>query len=452
MIAADDLCPEDVLAAAASRALAPEALRLAFAKAAPDLGVARVSIDRAKYKPGDKVLLSVRLHLEDEAPRLFALRVLAPGKARARYRRACAETSVPDGVLLLEDLDAVAWAFPHDLKVKTLSYLADPKLFEQFVLPELTQRVAPGASVEAWSSEIAHYAAEQSCTMRVGLGLLLPNGVRIQRTVYGKCHAEGETGQAAYALAQIEAWLGEKPTPPFAVAPIILEQRAYGIQWQCAAIGAPVEPRAFFTGGGGLLARIGAAVASLHRTPNCTALPTRFPDLVQLRRRLAVATALPTTARHQLEELLTQLARTAPHAPRQVECSLAHGDLHPKNIFDDGDLISFIDFDAAHLAPPEHDVASFAAALIYHGALEGLHDDAIATLIERWEAAYGAGASRHLDKSRLAWLTAYCLLDERVYRCLTRLKPGRREIAHRLLDWASVAVHQKRPLRSVRRG
>lgn len=451
MSVAAGLCPDDVLTAAALRALAPGALGHAFAKAAPGLRIAGASIERTKYKPSDKVLLSVRLHLHDEIDRLFAVRVMAPGKAPARYRRACAETSVAGSVLLLEDVEAVAWAFPHDLKVKTLPYLADPELFQQFVLPDLAQRAAPGASVEAWSSEIAHYAAEQSCAMRVGLRLCLPNGKRVERTFYGKCHAEGETGQAALALGQIEAWLCAARKPSFGVAAIILEQRQYAIQWQDAATGAPIEPGKLFTGNGELLARIGAAVAQLHQAPLSASLFACAPDLVKLRRRLAVAAALPMAARRDIEMLLARLGRTAPRPPLQDELCVTHGDLHPKNIFDDGARVTFIDFDAAHLAPAEQDVASFSAALIYHGALEGLQDDVIATLIERWQAAYEAAACKPLNTDRLAWLTAFCLLDERLYRCLTRLKPGRREIADRLLVWANKAMREDRPQRRVHR-
>jgi Ser/Thr protein kinase RdoA (MazF antagonist) len=435
MIAAADLCPGDPLAPALLRALDPAALRDAFATVLPHQRIAGASIARAKYKPGDKALLSVRVQGSEE-DRLFAVRVLPPGRARARYARAAAANSE---VLLLESLDAVAWAFPGDLKIKMLPYLADANLFERFVLPELAQAAAPNGTVETWSSEIAHYAAEQSCTMRVDLRIRTADGGVSARTVYGKCHAHGESGEAAAALRQIEASLCSAPAPRFGVARIILEQERYGIQWQEAASGAAIPAAALLAGAGDLMARVGAAVAALHRTPFRSDLPAGPPDLARLARRLAIATALPAPERLRLKALLALLQRTA---PRAAELRLAHGDLHPKNIFDDGRRITFIDFDAAHLTPPEHDVASFSAALIYHGALDGLCDTAIAAAIERWQGAYERAAPAPLNQQRLAWLTAYCLLDERLYRCLTRLKPGRREIAGRLLAWADRALRK----------
>jgi aminoglycoside phosphotransferase len=443
MIAATDLCPGDPLAPALLRAMDPATLRNAFAKASPSWRIAGASIARAKYKPCDKALLSVQVRRSDEdADRLFAVRVLPPGRARARYARARAEAATAHGeVLLLDGLDAVAWAFPHDLKIKTLPYLADADLFARAVLPELALAAAPNGTVESWSSEVAHYAAEQSCTMRVELRIRTADGAIAERTVYGKCHADGESGVAALALRQIEASLNHAPAPQFAVARIILEQARYGIQWQAAAPGAPILTTALLAGARGLTARVGAAVAALHRIPGPSDWTAQPADLARLARRLAIAAALPTPARRHLRALLALLERSAPRAPHARELCLVHGDLHPKNIFDDGERITFIDFDAAHLAPAEQDVASFSAALIYHGALDGLGDDALAAAIERWQAAYAAAAPTPLNQQRLAWLTAYCLLDERLYRCLTRLKPGRREIAGRLLGWADRALN-----------
>jgi thiamine kinase-like enzyme len=126
---------------------------------------------------------------------------------------------------------------------------------------------------------------------------------------------------------------------------------------------------------------------------------------------------------------------------------LCHGDLHAKNMFDDGARIHFIDFDAALMAPPEHDAASLSAALMYFGALEGYDDCAAADAFARWRSAYELAGGR-LNEERLAWLSVYCLLDERLYRCLTRLKPGRREVAESLVAQAE-RITQHRSARDV---
>ncbi len=108
---------------------------------------------------------------------------------------------------------------------------------------------------------------------------------------------------------------------------------------------------------------------------------------------------------------------------------------------------TFIDFDAVQMAPPEHDAASFSAALMYFAALEGLDDYAAAAAFSRWRIAYESAGGR-LNEERLGWLTVYCLLDERLYRCMTRLKPGRREIAGVLVAKAE-RITQRRSARDV---
>lgn len=435
MITASDLCPGDCLTPALLTAMDPVSLRDAFQAALPLKHVEAAVIERAKYKPGAKALLSARVRVAGETiEKLYALRVLPPGKGRARYERALGETGGA-GVLLLEGIDAVAWAFPADLRIGGLAYLADPKLFEQATLPELARALAPGGSIEAWSSEVVHYAAEQSCTMRVRLSGQLASGEAFGRTIYGKCHADGESGRAVQALDNIEAALANERERAFGIARVILEQPQLGIQWQEAAPGVQLEMAGFFDSALGQAERVGAAVAGLHGLPVKLDAPPVAPDLDRLKRRLAIAAVLPAAVRARVAALLVWLARRAPPRPHSSALRLCHGDLHAKNMFDDGARIHFIDFDAVHMAPPEHDAASLRAALMYFAALQELGDSAAAASFTRWRSSYESAGGR-LNEERLAWLSVYCLLDERLYRCLTRLKPGRREIAELLVSKA----------------
>ncbi len=270
MITAADLCPGEILAPALLKAMDPAALRNAFQAAMPNACVEAAAVERAKYKPGTKALLSARVRFASEsAEKLFALRVLPPGKARARYQRAVAEAG-GDDVLLLEEIGAVAWAFPADLRIGGLVQLADPLLFEQATLPELARTIAPGGAIEAWSSEVVHYAAEQSCTMRVRLSGRLASGEAFTRTVYGKCHAEGEGGLAVQALNAIEVALDRERMRSLGVAKMILKQPQFGIQWQEAAPGVQLDMAGFFDSALGQADRVGAAVAGLHRLPVAT--------------------------------------------------------------------------------------------------------------------------------------------------------------------------------------
>jgi hypothetical protein len=442
MITAADLCTGDPLAPALLQAMDPAALREAFQAAMPRACVETAEIERAKYKPGAKALLSARVRLAGEsAARLFAVRVLPPGKAHARYQRAIEETG-PGEVLLLERIGAIAWAFPADLRITGLRYLADANLFEHATLPELAQAIAPGGAVETWSSEIAHYAAEQSCTVRVRLSGRLASGESFARILYGKCHATGESGGAVQALAEIGAALDRERMPTCGIARVILEQPQFGIQWQESAPGVQLEMAGLFDSASGLDERVGAAVAGLHGIPVKFDAPPAAPDLAKLEQRLAIAAVLPAAVRARVQALQSWLARRAPSRPHHAGLRLCHGDLHAKNMFDDGVRIHFIDFDAVHMAPPEHDAASLSAAMTYWAALQGLPYDAAAAAFARWRCGYESAGGR-LNEERLAWLSVYCLLDERLYRCLTRLKPGRRAIAEALVVQAERVVQRR---------
>ena len=445
MISTADLCPGDCLAPALLTAMDPAALREAFQTALPHKRIEAAAVERAKYKPGAKALLSARVSVVGEdAESLYAVRLLPPGKARARFERAVDEGG--DGVLLLEGIGAVAWAFPADLRIGGLAYLADPSRFEQTTLKELARALAPGGAIEAWSSEVVHYAAEQSCTMRVHLSGQLASGEAFARTIYGKCHADGENGRAVQALHAIEAALGSDGGRPFGIARVILEQPQFGIQWQEAAPGVQLEMAGLFDAALGQAERVGAAVAGLHTLPVKLEAPPAAPDLDRLKRRLAIAAVLPAAVQARVAAMLVWLERRAPR-PHRSASRLCHGDLHAKNMFDDGARIHFIDFDAVHMAPPEHDAASLYAALMYFAALEGLGDGAAAAAFARWRFSYELAGGR-LNEERLAWLSVYCLLDERLYRCLTRLKPGRREIAELLVSKAEQMI-QRRSARDV---
>lgn len=442
MIGATDLCPDDPLAEGLVAAFDAAQLRDALARARPHWRVQTARIERAKYKPYSKALLSIQAACADGAARRAALRVLPRGQAERQYLRARTRAgSAEAGVFELPGLNAVGWAFPLDYKMPGLPMLADPELFAREALPELVATLAPGAKLERWSAEIAHYAAEQSCTMRVALDLRDAGGETHTRVVYGKHHARDEAGQAHEALEHIASTGAQ----PFGAARIVLQQSRFDLQWQEEAPGQPLTPRLLVQDQANLLPRVAHAVAALHAVPANLRNTSDPVNLALLRRRLTIASALAPDHAARAQAAIDALDRIRP-LPRSAP-RLSHGDLHPKNLFDDGARITFIDFDAARMAPPEHDVASFNAALIYHGALSGLDDAEIARATACWVSAY-EGAAGALDLRMLAWLTAYCLLDERLYRCLTRLKPGRRDTAVRLLNWteeqlALVADHRR---------
>jgi hypothetical protein len=430
MISRFDLCPDDPLAPGLIGAYDEQCLAATLGAAFPSWFVTRAYVKRAKYKPYSKALLSAVAECADSQNRVVALRLLPPEQVSAQYERAISKSRAPQLVAKLPSLGAVGWAFPDDYRMPNLFRLVDLKWLADVVVPDLIRVKDPDASILGWTSELVQYAPEQSCTVRLTIEHASTAGKTSHSIFYGK-HLAADEGEDANAV--LTAILNASPTA-FDIAPIVLQYPEHGVQWQASAAGDTVAAKDFLAPDGTLLVRAARAVAQLHQIPVSSARNADLVDIDRLERRLAVADCMSQHTRGDIAKLVAQLRATEPAA--SLAGRLCHGDLHPKNIFATGDRITLIDFDAARVGPAEYDVASFAAALIYHGAYAGLIDADVWQVVKRWVSAYrSAGGS--LDEDRLNWLMIYCLLDERLYRCLTRLKAGRRETAERLVGLAA---------------
>ena len=425
MITRDELCPGDAMAESLIAAFDPSRLAASLSTALPDWKIASAKIVRAKYKPDRKALLSVVVQCQGGIERRLALRLLPPGQAAAQLERAIASASETARIVGLPQLDAVAWAFPADYRMPGLPRLLDMDWITEHVVPRLTTEALGGPD----ALTVVQYAPEQSCTVRLDLNIHESGGSSKALVFYGKHHAAEEAGDAALVLSTLSA----QARPDFGIAPITLAQPEFGIQWQATAAGMQIQPVTLFDPAGNALRQIAQATAALHATPAPELRRGSVFDFAELDMRLQSARCLPAFAQRELANSVRNLSR-APIESASPLC-LCHGDLHPKNIFIAGDKVTFIDFDAAVLAPPEYDVASFAAALIYHGVQAGIDSSSIEHVVARWKEAYREAGGR-LDHVAVDWLTTYCLLNERVYRCLTRLKPGRRKTAERLVAFA----------------
>ena len=430
MISRLDLCPDDPLAPGLIGAYDEERLAATLGAAFPSWLVTRAYVKRAKYKPYSKALLSAVAECADGQNRVVALRLLPPEQVSAQYERAIRKSHAPQLIAEMPLLGAVGWAFPDDYRLPNLFRLFDREWLADVVVPDLIDAMGRGASILGWTSELVQYAPEQSCTVRLTIDHARTAGKATRATFYGKHLAADEGADANGVLAAIR----DASPSAFDIAPIVLRYPEHRIQWQASAAGDAVAAKDLLASDGTLLARAARAVAQLHQIPVSSPPDSDLVDIDRLERRLAVADCMPRHAREDITGIVAQLRTTEPAT--SLVGRLCHGDLHPKNIFATEDRITLIDFDAARVGPAEYDVASFAAALIYHGAHAGLIDAEIWRVIDRWVSAYrNAGGS--LDQDRLNWLTTYCLLDERLYRCLTRLKAGRRETAERLVGLAS---------------
>lgn len=400
-----------------------------------------IFIERIKYKPGEKAILSLRtsVDLEDRTNRetRIALRIFPEGVAASRFQKAQDQHLQPPifgpPVFYLASLNAVGWSFPNDRKLATLAALSAPAVLNGEVIPAVAHAVDPEARICSSAIEIMHYVPEQACTVRLDLNLE-HNGADIRaHRLFGKVHYDDTGARTFDVMNALSCALGQT-TPDLGLACPLLYHANHRLLWQQSVSGSSLLPEQFFTGDTSLLRRAAAALAALHHI-QLPAIPERRPIslLDRLDERMKVTRSLQAPLQSSVAAILRRL-RTAP--PYEAGMVTLHGDLHPQNMFDDGQRLYLIDFDAATRGMAELDLGSLFAALIYHGALLGIANDTIADRLDMLARSYEERSSRLLDRIALAWATSFCLLNERLYRCLTRLKPGRAAIVTHLISWA----------------
>ena len=114
-----------------------------------------------------------------------------------------------------------------------------------------------------------------------------------------------------------------------------------------------------------------------------------------------------------------------------------HGDLHTNNILVSQTQIHLIDMDGISSGPPLADLGSFLAELIYRGCLNDEPLETMRPLLATVVEAYRQRATWPVADADVAWFTASALIHERALRCVTSLKPGRRETVDNVIDAAS---------------
>lgn len=423
-------------------------LQRAIAAAGADRAQVRdCSIERVKYRPGRNCMLLYRARIEDGgqvSEQYFKACIYGAQELAGRFQAARAIAQVPPrygrAVERVEDLDMVLWAFPNDPKLATLPRLADPEALAEPVQALAVQRFGPAARLESMRLQPAAYFPEHTYTLAVQ-ARICDAGRERPWTLYAKTRVDDRG--CAVLLAMEQLW--DSPARregSLAVARPLAYHADERLLWQEAVPGRPLEHLA---GCGTALVQhmepLGRTLAALHRT--------RVPDLPQLsasdrlgqlqRTVQLLSQACPLLAR-RLSTLLDRLAATLPAAGA---CATLHGDLHMNNVLIGDGGPALIDFDSISGGPAALELGGFVAGLLYRGRLHRTPSAAIAAAICELLAGYrrhGAAPGR----AELAWHTAAALVQERAFRCLTSLKPGRYELVGALvdeaLDWSSDQV------------
>lgn len=375
------------------------------------------AIERVKYRPRRNASISYRLALRDAADGEVTER-----RVSARLREG--------GALQL------AW-WPDDRKLTAPRVLDDGAALAARWLPEVIEALdGPGAGLLAQRVEVVQYVPEQRLTARVALHWQREGALR-RATVYAKASREPDTATAHAILAALQgtpAWRSGRLRTPAALRC----QPQAQLHWQQALPGIALldHPQA-----ARFAAPLGEQLAALHHVP--LDLPRRL-DGAALRARLvevveALALVLPGS-QPDLRRALTALERGLCWLDGQPDATL-HGDLHPRNVLVADDSIALIDLDGARRAPALLELGSWCADGVYRAVLAGAPAQRDAGAWAALLHGYARGGGSVPPAAALAWATAWQLLTQRAWRCVVNLKPGRFEIAPRLIalaaEWAA---------------
>jgi thiamine kinase-like enzyme len=380
------------------------------------LHVEGCEVERIKYRPRRNASISYRLALRDA------------GDGERLERRVAARLR-EGGVLQL------AW-WPHDRKLDAPRMLDDGAALSARWLPEVIEALdGPGAQLRSQRVDVVQYVPEQRLTARVALRWQRDGALR-SATVYAKASREPDGATAHGILAALQAtpaWRAGRLRTPAA----LLWQPQAQLHWQSAAPGIALLDHAQAAR---FAAPLGEQLAALHHAP--VELARRL-DGRALRARLAevgqtLALVLPAS-QGELRRAVDALERGLRWLDGQPDATL-HGDLHPRNVLVNGETLTLIDLDGARRAPALLELGSWCADGVYRAVLAGGPAQRDASAWAALLQGYARGGGSVPAAPALAWATAWQLLTQRAWRCVVNLKPGRFEIAPRLIalaaEWA----------------
>lgn len=424
-----------------------------FGKSGGRLQVSDCQIERIKYKPGRNCLVVYQLVFTDRfsgstVKQRLTARIYEPGGSAARFKRAqtahLIQPPIGPPLLHLPDLDMVVWSFPNDRKLDTLPQLADVDCLRQVILPPLIAAAfGPGWQITSLERTIAHYNPEHTCMIRVSVEMHHKQTGEAQSCVlYGKSYYNGEGAQTYDLMRQL--W--EQQTALRIAQPLAYDARSR-ILWQMGLSGRTLLTYAWddpcFLA---WMRKAGAAVATLHQTKLTFSQDSRCVDWrTQLQAMERLLSQVRPSCGQDVEKVVRHLLNNGTMNNEEMNkeqlrdmepIATLHGDLHLGNFFITGNQVALIDLDNLHLGSPWKDVGSFVAGLLYRGLLLEIPD----TLTHRAIAAFCESYRQHvpwpLPQAALNWYTAAALINERAFRCVTRLKDGRLDIVDRLVELA----------------
>lgn len=399
-----------------------------------------------RYKPRKNCLICYRLTIHDplanqDGVQLLYARIFEKGGSLSRFIKAQTQplTTPKYGrpLYYILELEMVVWAFPNDRKLHGLSRIIDPLCLKEEILPDVIwANFGHGWKISGLTHEVVHYVAEHTCTIRVDLELQnTQTGKGISHVLYGKTYYNEEGAETYRVMLQL--WKTNRNGQLGMARPLGYEPR-FKTLWQLGLKGSTLleedmNSPLFLT----LLREAASNIAALHRSTASCSRSVEVKDLLTKLREveLVLSTAKPSF-RQTLNSLIARLILQSEHLePRAI--ALLHGDLHLQNFLVDSGKIALIDMDNTCKGNPLQDIGSFIANLKYMGILNGISDPVIRQMSEVFIGEYEKNVPWTVPRSVLDWHISMALINERAFRCLTRLKAGRLDILGNIIDLAN---------------
>jgi aminoglycoside phosphotransferase (APT) family kinase protein len=343
----------------------------------------------AKYKVGDSLRVVYAIRRGQQRDHV-AVRTFAPGTSAEAFAQTAGNT------VHLPELESVAWTFPNDRKLSTLSLLAG----RSAALDRLVGR--PVAT-----TRLVGYAAERSATAQC-----LDAAGRV--IAYAKVVADGAAAIECRALEAAAAARDQDLRVPNVIA---VSGRHLAIALE------PVAGRRLDALDGdalvAALGRLGAALAALHGVRPLPAQRFNRLDVDRLAKAVAViARARPqdgARAAGLLAALLADLPTSAP--PVHL-----HGDVNLRNAILDGERLSLIDMEHAATGPAAADLGQALAGLLLARVMRRTTEAVRSALAGALVAGY-AERSPLPAPATLRWFTAASVLSRCALPAVSRVRP-----------------------------
>jgi aminoglycoside phosphotransferase (APT) family kinase protein len=264
--------------------------------------------------------------------------------------------------------------------------------------------------------------------------------------VFGKCYYNHDGARTFDIMSKLRDIARQGVTPLRFPAPLFYDADRK-LLWQAGLSGQTLRDAGISNQSGPELLPLAAkAIARFHRIPADTSLPTtEITDvLATLDSRLAVLSQLDILDQQKLVRV-AKLLHSSAKGLRQYPAVTLHGDVHSQNLFLQDNTIAFIDLDNVVMGSSLLDLASWIGGMIYWATMQDMPVKQLLPQLRTFINQYNRHVPWQINSSDLSWYIAAMLVNERIFRCVTRLKSGRLRIINELLTIAEqFALHRHR--------